>query len=108
MKLISFPVLVLAAVLDGRALWHAFVTGELEVSTALTRYLVAVLVSAAMVWVLTQLTAAYTRARPGAGDPQDGEITVTAEQVGTPFGRRAADRARDIGAQPTRELPPGP
>ncbi|WP_067473207.1 hypothetical protein [Actinomadura hibisca] len=104
MRLVSFPVLVFAAILDSQALWRAFVTEELPVSTALIRYLIAVVVSVAMVWVLSQLTTAYTRTRP---TPPKDEIIVTAEQVGTPYNRQPPNRPLAPEARPTAELPPG-
>lgn len=54
-----YSTLLLAAVLASPALWQAFVVGDLDVSTALTRYLIAVLVAAAMLALFRMLTRAY-------------------------------------------------
>jgi len=53
------PTLVLAAVLDSPALWHAFVLHDLDYTVALTRYLIAVVVAALMLWILRWLTDGY-------------------------------------------------
>jgi hypothetical protein len=50
-----FSVLLLAAVLASPALWQAFVVGDLDVETALLRYLIAVLIAAAMLGFLRML-----------------------------------------------------
>jgi hypothetical protein len=51
--------LALAALLDGQALWHAFVAHDLDAATALLRYLIAVPVSAVLLWVLRTVTGPY-------------------------------------------------
>jgi hypothetical protein len=53
--------LLVAALLSAPALWQAFVTGEMEVSTALLRFLVAVAVSAFMLGLLDNLATGYRR-----------------------------------------------
>jgi hypothetical protein len=51
--------LLLAGLIASPALWHAFVTGDLSVSAALARFLIAVPVSGLMMAVLRGLTASY-------------------------------------------------
>ena len=58
--MITRPVtLLVAALLSAPALWQAFVTGEMEVSTALLRFLIAVAVSAFMLGFLDNLATRY-------------------------------------------------
>jgi len=54
--------LVVAAVLASPALWQGFVTGTIPVSSALERYLLAVLVSAVMMAAIRALTDPYRAA----------------------------------------------
>jgi hypothetical protein len=56
------PTLLLAAVLDSSALWHAFVAHDLDYMSALTRYLIAVVVAAIMLSLLRGLANGYQRA----------------------------------------------
>ena len=58
-----FSTLLLAAVLAGPALWQAFVLGDLDVSTALLRYLIAVLVAAVMLALFRMLVRVYHEAQ---------------------------------------------
>lgn len=58
-----FSTLLLAAVLASPALWQAFVLRDLDVSTALIRYLIAVLVAAAMLALFRMLVRAYHEAQ---------------------------------------------
>ena len=62
MSLIRPATLVLALLMAGPALWQAFVTGGLDVTSALGRFLIAVPVAAAMVWVISLLTESYRKA----------------------------------------------
>lgn len=60
--MITRPVtLLVAALLSAPALWQAFVTREMEVPTALLRFLIAVAVSAFMLGLLDNLAAGYRR-----------------------------------------------
>jgi hypothetical protein len=54
---------MLAAVLSAPTLYRAFVVGDLETSTALTRVLLAVVVSAAMLAVLRGLASYFRQQR---------------------------------------------
>jgi hypothetical protein len=45
-------------------LWHGFVTGQLDVTSALLRFVVAVLVASVMLAGLRFVTAGYGRAEP--------------------------------------------
>lgn len=56
------PVIPLALLLSGSALWSAFVTGQLNTATALVRFLIAVGVAAVMLAVLRGITANYRKA----------------------------------------------
>ena len=56
-----FSVLLLAAVLASPALWHAFVVGDLDLDTALIRYLIAVLIASFMLGFLRMLYNTYLR-----------------------------------------------
>jgi hypothetical protein len=61
MKLASFSTLVLAAILTTPVILQA-VNGDLPWSEALTRYLIAVIIAAAMIAVLRYLTRPYREA----------------------------------------------
>ncbi|HEV2885865.1 MAG TPA: hypothetical protein VGX49_03050 [Jatrophihabitans sp.] len=54
-------VLGLAVLLSTPALWAAFATGSMGITTALIRFLVAVPVAALMVTLLGKVTASYSR-----------------------------------------------
>jgi hypothetical protein len=58
-----FSTLLLAGMLASPALWQAFVTHDLDVSTALTRYLIAVLVAAVMLALLRMVVRAHHEAQ---------------------------------------------
>jgi hypothetical protein len=57
--------LLLAALIASPALWQALVTQQLDLTTALTRFLIAVPVSAVMLAMLRGLAAGYRRVVPG-------------------------------------------
>jgi hypothetical protein len=54
-------VLGLAVLLSMPALWAAFAAGSLGITTALTRFLIAVPVAALMLTLLRKVTASYAR-----------------------------------------------
>ena len=90
------PTLLLAAVLDGSALWHAFVLHDLDYTSALVRYLVAVVVAAFMLWLLRGLANGYLRGNDDAkaeaeraGGKQSGTEQSGTEPAGR--GRRNGD-----------------
>jgi len=55
--------LLFAALISGPALWHAFVQHDLDYGTAMTRFLIAVVVSAFMLSVLRGMADGYRRSR---------------------------------------------
>lgn len=57
-------VLLLAVLLSASTLWSAFMDGSMSITTALTRFLIAVPVAAVMVHLWSTVTA--TRKRPPA------------------------------------------
>ena len=77
MGLVRPSALLLGAVLSAPALWHGFVTGQLDLTTALIRFVVAVLVAGVMLAILRFVTAGYGRRAPqrratdGADDSVD-------------------------------------
>jgi hypothetical protein len=78
MGLVSPSSLLLGAVLSAPALWHGFVTGQLDITTALIRFVLAVLVAGVMLAILRFVTAGYgrdrvpdRRASDHADDPAD-------------------------------------
>jgi hypothetical protein len=93
--LIRPGVLLLAAFMAAPALWHAAVDGQLDVNTALTRFLLAVPVAIAMVAGLRFLTASYRHAAAADLVPNLDESTA----------QRAGNGA-DHGAEPIRRTEP--
>lgn len=82
-----FSVLLLAAVLASPALWHAFVAGDLDIPTALIRYLIAVLVAAMMLALLRMLFRAYhhhNAQHHSRGHPSDEAAAPSPEHQGMP------------------------
>jgi len=69
--LARWSTLLLAGLLAGPALWHAFVQGDLDYGTAMTRFLVAVVVSGLMLAVLRSMAAGYRRARSAEPPPPE-------------------------------------
>ncbi|WP_030176395.1 hypothetical protein [Spirillospora albida] len=108
----STSALLLGLVLAGPALWHAFVVGDLEVTTALVRYLIAVAISAVMLGLLRRLGAAYARPPAPPDGPDGSNVTVTAQVVNPPYGRRTTDPqpgpAPGAAEPATAELPAAP
>lgn len=96
MRLASGSTLALAALLDGPALWHAFGTHEMDASTALLRYLIAVPVSAVLLAVLRAVTAPYR----ADGSP----MRVTARRLDGE--RRANGTAPPTGTAPATSTAP--
>lgn len=56
------PVLPLAILLSSPALWSAFVSGSMSTSTALSRFLIAIVLAAIMLGMLRSVTASYRKA----------------------------------------------
>ncbi|GII05683.1 hypothetical protein [Planobispora takensis] len=103
MLVASPPVLLLALVLAGPALWHAFVLEDLDVASALIRYLVAVAVSALMFGLLRRVTASY-----GSQEEDDPTVvTVSVDRVPSMGGRRVSDPSPGPGASGASGTPAG-
>lgn len=86
MQLARPATLLLAALLASPALWQAFVVQALDYETALTRYVIALPVSAVMLGVLGWLTRTYQ---------QPAATTMTAERIAADEpGRAPTDRRR--------------
>jgi phosphotransferase system glucose/maltose/N-acetylglucosamine-specific IIC component len=84
-----FSTLLLAAILASPALYQAFVIGDLDIFTALVRYLIAILVAAVMIGLFRMLTRAYHEAH--ARRERDAELDRMRAEIEER--RRANDRA---------------
>lgn len=86
MQLARFPTLLLATLMASPALYHAFVAHDLDPTTALIRFLIAVPVAAIMLAVVRALTSGYKRTK--RSEPIHAEAVT-----GTPLppARRAND-----------------
>jgi hypothetical protein len=71
MGLIRPSSLLLGAILAGPALWRGFVTGQLDVASALLRFVLGVLVGAVMLAVLRAVTSGYGRRAHGTDEAPD-------------------------------------
>jgi hypothetical protein len=67
--------LLFGAVFAAPALWHGFVTGDLDVTSALLRFVLAVLAGSVLLGVLRAITAGYGHARTAmpADPPETGD-----------------------------------
>ncbi len=105
MRLASFSTLLLASVLAGPALWHGFVARDLDSTTALLRYLIAIPVAAIMIAVLRSIVTGYQR--DGEREPLRVRA-VTGEPMAQ---RRSTDQADPTGEPAVRRPgavePPG-
>jgi hypothetical protein len=81
-------VLLLALMLTSPALWSAFVTGSMSVTTALIRFLIAVPVAAGMLVLLRMVTESYHRPA-GRSQPRTGDARRDATDSRTETGERA-------------------
>jgi hypothetical protein len=75
MALIRPATLLLAAAMAGPALWRAFVTEDLDIDSALTRFLIAVPAAMVMLAALRFVTAGYGAEKPArrhTDPPPDG------------------------------------
>lgn len=68
MYLARWSTLLLAAVLASPALWRAFVVQDLDYTSALTRFLIAVPVSAIMLALLRGMASGYRKLAPANED----------------------------------------
>jgi hypothetical protein len=90
--------LLLAALLDSPALYHAFVTHDMDYTSALTRYLIAVVAAAVMLWLLREMMNAYRR----VNDAERREAEAEAREADAEA--RAADaEARVASREATQE-----
>lgn len=101
MQLAGFPTLFLAVAIASPALWSAFVTGDLDRTTALTRLLIAVPVAAVMLALVRSVTSGYGR---NASNPMNSaaqaKAAVQAQAVaGEPVQARAQQRRTGDGTQ---------
>ena len=87
MTLAAMPTLLLAAVLDSPALYQAFVQHDMDYTTALTRYLIAVVIAAMMVSMLKGLSSGYLRTNEAAKAADEAD----AEAADPKPGRRSTD-----------------
>jgi hypothetical protein len=87
MHLARFSTLLLATLMASPALYHAFVTHDLEPTTALIRFLIAVPVAAIMLAVVRVVTSGYQRNKRNT-EPIHADVVT-----GTPLppARRADD-----------------
>jgi hypothetical protein len=69
MSLLSWPVLLGAAILGSPALWATWVTGTLSPDVAGLRLLVCLVGSWAVLSLVARLAGGSTDGRPAAGDP---------------------------------------
>ncbi|GIH81484.1 hypothetical protein Plo01_79130 [Planobispora longispora] len=104
MLLVNPLTLLIALVLDAPALWHAFVLEDLDIATALVRYLLAVLVSGLMLSVVRRVTAPYVQADDGKA--VEGTVTTLSVDRVPPGGRRMTDAADPEAGPELLELEP--
>lgn len=90
MPIASFSTLLLATVLAGPALWHSFVIHDLDPTTALIRFLIAVPLAAAMIMLVGSLMRWY---RP-EDDDERSPLRVLAI-AGDPVPQRRTTDQRD-------------
>lgn len=84
-----FSTLFIALLIASPAFYSALVTHELDLTSALLRYLIAVPVAALMLWVVGAVTEGFGREDE---KPKDQDSTVRAEAIaGEPMTRRATD-----------------
>ncbi|GGS86482.1 hypothetical protein GCM10010156_51270 [Planobispora rosea] len=95
--------LLLALVLAGPALWHAFVLEDLDIATALVRYLIAVFVSGLMLSAVRRVTAPYLKDE--SEEAGETVTTLSVDRVPT-AARRATDPASPEPASDIAELEP--
>lgn len=95
MGLARFSTLFVALLIASPALWSAFVTKELDPTTALLRFLIAVPVAAVMLAVVRMVTKDFGKDSPA----EDTDATVRVEAIaGEPMARRSTDdRTIDAG-----------
>jgi hypothetical protein len=83
----KWSTLLLAALLDSPALYHAFVVHDMDYTSALIRYLIAVVVAALMLSLLQGLTNGYKRGN-------DAEARATARAAAQEAALEALEVAR--------------
>jgi hypothetical protein len=89
--LARFSTLFLALLIASPALYSAFVTHDLDPTTALLRYLIAVPVAAVMLAFVRMVTRDFGKHKPPESKAQQ-DVTVRAEAIaGEPMARRGTD-----------------
>lgn len=95
-----FSTLVIALLIASPALYSALVTHELDLTSALLRYLIAVPVAALMMWIVRAVTQDY-----GQEDQKEKDPTVRAEAItGEPLARRSTDQPADASTKAGSEI----
>jgi hypothetical protein len=89
-------VLVLAAIMAGPAIWQASVDGQLDINSALTRFLIAVPVAILMVGGMRLLTADYRRDAASELMPDEEELADAAAKRATEAAANASPGAEPI------------
>ena len=87
--------LLLAAVADSPALYDAFVTGHIDIPTALMRYLIAVIVCGIMLGGLRSLTGTYKEDRLRAEEAVRAAAAAEAAEAAEAEERARAEREDD-------------
>jgi hypothetical protein len=88
-RLTSASTLFLAAVLASPALWQALVVGDLQIQVALIRYLIAVVVAAVMIGLLSAVTRSYRELAAERQRAHEAEVAAAVRE-------RAAQDAADL------------
>jgi len=77
MSPLSAPVLLIAALVSGPALWGAFVDGSTSLQTALVRFLVCAVLGWVGLSVVSMLVGPAPRPRPAEGDEAEREPSAS-------------------------------
>jgi hypothetical protein len=77
MSPLSAPVLLIAALVSGPALWGAFVDGSTSLQTALVRFLVCAVLGWVGLSVVSMLVGPAPRPRPGERDEAEREPSAS-------------------------------
>lgn len=93
MSLAALPTLLLAAVIDSPALYQAFVLHEMDYTTALTRYLIAVLVAGVMLSVIKGLSSGYLKRNEAETAAREAQAAAEAAAEAANPARRRSDGA---------------
>ncbi|GII26142.1 hypothetical protein [Planosporangium mesophilum] len=103
----KWSTLLLAALLDSPALYHAFVLHDLDYTTALVRYLIAVVVAALMLAMLNGLANGYQRGNDALARTEAREVAQQAAMDALEVARNnPALMAQVQGRRSTDVVPP--